>query len=247
MAWHKTTKTIVFGTVVLLALAAATLIIVFRHKIADQLTLAGGRRTIASHQATPVDMTPNYTTPADYFDQITSFPAWSTVPIGFQVFDNVPLQIDGMICLWGAGNANKLKIVFPEEILGIAVNQKFETLYVYHGAFFTSPNRTPVCEVVFRYADGSSVTNQLLYGSDILDWNVNSGKRHVRPTSPNSRLAWLGGTFKPGTKRPVCFCLTAIKNPQPALEVASIDLFSCKSQTAACIMAMTAGRSGLMK
>jgi hypothetical protein len=38
-----------------------------------------------------------------------------------------------------------------------------------------------------------------------------------------------------------------MKNPQPILEVASIDLFSCKSQTAACIMAMTAGKSGLMK
>jgi len=247
MAWTKRTKTIVFASVVLLALAAATLI-AFRHKISDQLTIARGKHVIASHEAALVDMTPNYTTPASYFPKITSFPAWKTVPTGFQVFDNVPLQIDGMICLWGAGNANQLKIIFPEQILGIAVNQKFEILYVYHGAFFTSPEKTPVCEVVFRYTDGSSATNQLLYGSDILDWVAkNRGKTTIGPTGPNSKLAWVGGTFTPGAKKPLRLCLTAIENPQPALEVAFVDLYSCKSQTAPCIMAMTTGRAGLIK
>jgi hypothetical protein len=247
MAWTKTTRTIVLGTVVLALLAATTVAIVFRHQIGEQITLAGGRHAIASHQVTPVDMTPNYTTPASYFPQITSFPAWSTVPTGFHVFNNVPLQIDGMLCLWGADNANKLKIIFPEQILGIAVNQKFETLYVYHGAFFSAPDNTPVYDLVFRYADGSSATNQLRYRSDILDWGANSGRGLVRPTGPNTKLAWVGGSFAPGKKQPVCFCLTAIKNPQPSLEVASIDLFSCKSQCAPCILAMTAGRPGLMK
>jgi hypothetical protein len=41
--------------------------------------------------------------------------------------------------------------------------------------------------------------------------------------------------------------VTAIKNPQPSLAVETIDLYSCKSRTAACIMAMTPGKSGLMK
>ena len=247
MAWTRITKTIVWGTVGLLVLAAATMVIVFRHDISNRLIIAKAERAIASHKVTPVDMTPNYTTPASYFDQITSYPAWGTVPIGFQVFDNVPLQIDGMICLWGGGNAKK-GLVFPEQLLGIAVNQKFQTLYVYHGAFFESPDKTPVYEVVFRYADGSSATNQLLYGADILDWvSKDRGKMTIGPTGSRSKLAWVGGTFKPGTKRPVRFCLTAIENPQPATEVASIDLFSCKSQTAACILAMTAGKSGLMK
>jgi hypothetical protein len=247
MTSTKTTKIVGLSVVAVLVLAAITLTIIFRHKIADRITLAGGRRAIARHEAAPVDMTSNYTTPASYFPKITRFPAWATVPTGFQVFDNVPLQIGGMICLWGDGNA-KMGIVFPEHILGIAVNQKFETLYVYHGAFFTSPENTPVCDVVFRYADGSSVTNELLYGTDILDWNAkNRGKTAIGPTGPHSKLAWVGGTSKPGTRQPLRFCLTAIENPQPTVEVTSIDLFSCKSRAAACIMAMTPGKSGLMK
>jgi hypothetical protein len=245
MPWTKTKWAVVSGTIALLVLAVVT-IYFSRHKIAADLVVYRGERAIAKNVVTPVDLTASYTTPASYFPKITSFPAWGTVPTGFQVFDNVPLQIDGMMCLWGEANAKQLKIIFPEQILGIQVNQKFETLYVYHGAFFTSPDKTPIYEVVFRYADDSSVTNQVLYGADILDWGANTGRRMVRPSSPNSKLAWVGGTFTRGAKQPVCFCLTAINNPQPSVEVTSIDLYSCKNYSAGCILAMTAGRSGQM-
>jgi hypothetical protein len=239
MAWTKAKTTGVLAVVIFVMLAFCGLI-VFRHKISDHFKLAAGERKIKNHVAVPVDMTVNYTTPASYFPKITSFPAWKSVPVGFQVFDNVPLQIDGMICLWGSGNA-KMGIVFPEQISGIVVNQKFETLYVYHGSFFKSPPGTPVCGLIFHYEDGSSATNELLYGNDILDWIESPTGKMNGPTGPNSKLAWVGGTFKPGTKRPLRFCLTAIQNPQPSLAVESIDLYSCKSATAACIMAMTPG------
>jgi RNA polymerase sigma factor (sigma-70 family) len=256
MAWTKTKTAIVVGAGLLLASGTTTLI-VFRHDIADNLTRAGGRRAIANHLAAPLDLTAHYTTPASYFDKITQYHVWKTVPRGFQVFDHVPLQIDGMFCLWGGRNAAG-GLVFPEKVLGIEVNQKFESLYVYHGAFFPSRDNTPVCEVVFHYEDGSTATNQLLYGSDIVEWAARPGKKantptgpHAKtandPTGPNSKAAWVGGTDVPGKNRPVRFCLTAIANPQPSIKVTSMDWFSCKSQTSACIMAMTTGRSGLMQ
>ena len=246
MQMTKTKWAVVSGITALLVLAAV-MVFLSRHKIAAHLVVYRAERAIAKEIVTPVDLTANYGTPASYFPKITSFPAWGTVPTGFQVFDNVPLQIDGMICLWGEANAKQLKIIFPEQILGIPVNQKFETLYVYHGAFFTSPDKTPIYEVVFRYADNTSVTNQVLYGDDILDWGANTGRRVVRPSSHNSKLAWVGGSFSPRAKQPVCFCLTAINNPQPSVEVTSIDLYSCKNYSAGCILAMTTGRSGQMK
>ena len=200
------------------------------------------------NSATPVDLTAYYTTPASRFDQINGFPGWNSVPRGSQMFDRVPLQIGGMICLWGGGNAQKLNIIFPEQVPGIPLNRKFETLYVYHGAFFKSPDGTPVCEVVFRYDDGSSVTNYLRYGDDILDWIAKRNAEGViGPTGPNSKLAWVNGSFTPGQIQPLRLCLTALENPKPYLPVTTIDLYSCKSWTAPCIMAMTTGRSGLMK
>src|SRR5258708_2217734 len=237
MPWTKTKKAMVWGIAGLLAVIAAMLFSQ-RHEIADRLMFARGERAVANHIATPIDLTASYATQNQGWD----------IPWGFQVFDNVPLQIDGSLYLWGAGNS-KSGVDFAEEVLGIAVNQKFETLYVYHATFFSAPKNKPVYELVFRYEDGSSVTNQLLYGSDVLDFNSGSkGDKPVAgPTGPNSKLAWVGGSFTQDGKQPLRFCLTAIKNPLPSIEVTTIDLYSCKTRAAAVILAMTAGQSGLMK
>ncbi len=210
-------------------------------------TRASWNELTASHLATPLDLTTNYTTPVSYFNKITRFPAWRTVPRGHHVFHGVLVDIEGMICLWGESNAVKLHIVFPEERRGIAVNQTFETLYVYHGSFFKSPAGTPVCAVVLRYADGTSLTNRMLYGEDVINWVANTNPPTIGPTGSRSTLAWVGGTMTPHKNRPVRLCLTAIENPQPLVKVEAIDLYSCKSATAPCIMAMTLGKSGLLK
>ena len=240
MAWTKA-KTAVVAVAAVIVVTGTTTIVV------KTAPVRSGKRTIAHHIATPVNLTAHYFAPASGFNTIAGEPGFKTVPRGFKVFDHVPLQIDGMICLWGQASMQNLGIDFPAEVLGIDVQQKFETLYVYHCGFFDSPGRLPVCEVVFRYKDGSSATNQLLFGSDIINWVANRGKTVIGPASPNSKLAWVGGSYSPGEKQPLRFCLTAIKNPQPALEITFIDLYSCKSRTVACIMAMTTGRSGLMQ
>jgi hypothetical protein len=239
MAWTNTKKAGVFGTVVLLAMV----VIVSRHKIANQIARAGGRRAIANHTAAPLDLTGSYMQSASDLHESSM---WEPVPIGFQVFNHVPLQIDGIMYLWGDGNA-KMGADFPEQVLGIAVNRKFETLYVYHCTFFGSPNNTPVYELVFRYEDDYSVTNTIRYGVDTLDFNSPGGKKIEGPTGTNSKVAWVGGSFTPDGKRPLRFILTAINNPKPFLEVKSIDLFSCKNKSAGVVLALTTGRSGLMK
>ena len=198
----------------------------------------------------PVDMTQTirkFGTPASYFDQITRFPARKAVPRGARVFDRVPIQIDGMICLWGEVNADRMKIVFPEQVTGIPVKLAFETLYVYHATFCTPSKGMPVYELVFRYKDGSSVTNEIQCGADVLDWYAERDRPPAGPTSPNSKIAWLGTAVWPDGEQPLRFCLTALDNPHPSQEVTAIDLYSCKNEPAACIMAMTTGRAGLLR
>jgi hypothetical protein len=192
----------------------------------------------------PLDLTAYYSTFASNFEN-----EWAVVPSGFQTFDHVPFQIDGSILLWGAGFPQYGGGTGAEEIVGIPVNRRFETLYVYHTAIFWSPNNAPVYELVFRYGDGESVTNTIRYGADILDWfaNADSGGRIIGPGSHNSRLAWHGEYSANGKITPLRFSLTALVNPKPSFEVASIDLYSCKTNSAGCIMAMTTGRSGLLK
>jgi hypothetical protein len=243
MAWSKTKKAIVLGTVVLLVLAATTLVLQW-HNIADRMMVAAGERAVANHIATPIDLTGQYAVPASAMEASSSF--WGDVPWEFQVFHSVPLQIGGIIYLWGAGNT-KAGNVFPEEVSGIPVNQKFEALYVYHCTFYGSQKDTPVYEMVFRYDDGESATNIIRYGTDTLDFNSPGGKKVIGPSGPNSKVAWIGSSFTPDGKHPLLFSLTAIKNPRPTTQVTSIDLYSSKNQSAGVIFAMTAGPAGLMK
>jgi hypothetical protein len=233
-------KPIVVGTVVLLALGAATWI-VLQLNIPHRRALADGRRAIANHKAEPLDLTAHYDTLASNFNR-----EWSVVPSGFQTFAHVPLQRDGSKCLWGGGYPKSGEGIGDEQLLGIPVNRRFETLYVYHTAIFWSPNNTPVYELVFRYEDDDPVTNQIRYGVDVLDWYANKGKTVIGPTGHNSRLAWHGEYSAEGKTIPLRFFLTALKNPKPFLEVTSIDLYSCKRNSAGCILAMTSGQSGLM-
>ena len=245
MALTKT-KIAVGATAAFLLAAAATILLMLKSSAGRDLAgreTPPGRATIP---AAPVDLTAIYTTPASYFDQITAFPAWKTVPRGEHVFDDVTFQIGGMLCLWGGGNA-AAGLVFPEERLGIPMNQKFDTLYVFHGAFYVSPPGTPVYEIVFRYADDSSATNQILYGEDVLDWYAPRGKAVPGPTGPNSQLAWHSDNPAGAAIQPVRFCLTAVKNPRPLVEVRSIDLYSSKSRSAACILAFSTTKSKAAK
>lgn len=133
--------------------------------------------------------------------------------------------------------------------VGIPVNRRFETLYVYHTAIFWSPNNAPVYQLVLRYADGESATNTIRYGADILDWFATPDKRGriPGPVGHNSKLAWHGVYSANGKITNLRFSLTALSNPNPASEVTSIDLYSCKTNSAGCILAMTTGKSGLMK
>jgi hypothetical protein len=239
-------KPIVAGVVILLTLGAATWFVVLFNN-PQRRALAEGRHAIANHLAEPLDLTAYYDTQASDFEN-----EWAVVPIGFQTFYHVPLQIDGHMFLWGAGfpqNPQQGEPIGPEEILGIPVNRKFETLYVYHTAIFWSPNKAPIYQLVFRYDDGESVTNEIRYGVDILDWyaNTNSKGTIIGPTGHNSKLAWHVEYSANGKLMRLRFSLTALTNPNPLSEVTSIDLYSCKTNSAGCIMAMTTGQYGLMK
>jgi hypothetical protein len=128
------------------------------------------------------------------------------------------------------------------------VNRQFETLYVYHCAHFKMPEGTPVCHVVFRYENGSSATNELCYGTDMLDWLVSGNEAPLRtPSGPNSMLAWIGGQYSEKEKNRLRFCLTTLANPHPDQTVSTIDLISCKTKVVPIILAMTTGPSGQVK
>lgn len=239
-------KRIVIVTLTVLFALGVTTAIIFRHAIGHRIALYEGKSAVAHHTVTPVDLSDaiaNYGMPASNFAQNSR---WQAIPTDFQVLDGVPFQIDGAMFLWGSRFA---KAGWAEQITGIRLNQKFQTLYVLHCAFHISPPKTPVYQIVFHYEDDAvpPVTNRMLYSYQILDWYTGRGRRVIGPHAPDSRTAWVGGAFSPDNKSPLILCLTSVSNPMPDFKVSSIDLDSCKGESAACIFGITTGRAGLMK
>jgi hypothetical protein len=196
--------------------------------------------------AEPIDLTGKYNVTISNLVS-TGFPGWKTMPAGHQVFRNVPFDIGGELHLWGLGRATNGFSPYPEIISGIAVNRKFETLYIYHCAHFKTPAGTPVCKVVLHYENGAAATNALCYGEDMIDWLVGGNEQPMKaPRAGRSKIAFVGGQFSDTEKNRVRFCLTAVPNPHPDWNVTTVDAVSCKTRVAPILMAMTTGPAGLM-
>jgi hypothetical protein len=190
----------------------------------------------------PLDLSKHYRMRAENFKNVNRF-AWKIVPHGTQTFANIPLELGGAMFLWGERNA-KNGLVYPEQIEGVAVNRAFETLYIYHSAFFTGKPGDVVYDVVFQYEDGTSAKDSIACGVDVLEWYVSNDQSPKEPSGPRSTRAWSGAD---ADGQVVHYCLTAVENPHPKSTVKSLDFVSAKSQTAGCIMGLTVGKSGLLK
>ena len=204
------------------------------------------RAAIAAKDAVPLDLSKVLRMKAANFEKTTRHP-WPAVPRGSQTLAGVPVDIQGATMLWGQRNADA-GLVFPEEITGIACQQKFETLYLLHATFYEGPAGQPSFDVVLNYQGGEKQTDTILCGEDSRDWYIhNPDEKELGPSGKRSTLAWTG-TGKAGEReQAIRFCLTAIENKHPERTVATVDLVSSKKQTAGCILAITVGKAGLLK
>lgn len=194
----------------------------------------------------PLDMTAQYRTPAANFDQIKTYP-WRDAPRGSQTFGNVPLEIGGMICLWGGRNAQG-GLVFPSYVEGIPVQRKFETIYLYHATFNNAEDGTPVSNLVFNFDDESHSAFEICCGVHLKDWLVNVNNS-TELSDPKSKLVVRrkSSMSTDDAPRELRFYITEIANPQPSSVVTTIDIVSAKEKSSYCILAITTGPAGLLK
>ena len=194
--------------------------------------------------ALPLDLTKFYQTPASRFGQSKTHP-WGIVPRGPKTFGNVPLAIDGRLCLWGEANA-KTGLVYPQKVDDIPVDRKFDTLYVYHATFHSSREGSPVYHLTLKYADDTASMTTICYGAHVRDWYKQAKEKVTDLSDSKSKMVWSAD--HPDNKAvTIRFFISPITNPRPAVEVKSIGLASAKGTSAACILAMTTGPDDLFK
>lgn len=208
---------------------------------------AAQARAAAAAKGEPValDLTKFLVMKPEQFEKIKSYP-WAVTPVGKHTFAGVPLEIQGATILWGQRNADRGQ-KYPETVIDIPVQQKFETLYILHCVFFEAANGEPSFDIVLNYEGGKTQIDTILNGEDSKDWWVNDSNEMLGPTGKRSTLAWKGTGKANGRDQDVRFCLTAIDNKHPERLVTTIDLVSSKKQAAGVILAITLGKAGLLK
>jgi hypothetical protein len=208
---------------------------------------AAQARAAAAAKGEPValDLTKFLVMKPEQFEKIKSYP-WAVTPVGKHTFAGVPLEIQGATILWGKRNADRGQM-YPETVIAIPVQQKFETLYILHCVFFEAAKGEPSFDIVLNYEGGETQTDTILNGEDSKDWWVNDPNEVLGPTGKRSTLAWKGTGKANGRDQDVRFCLTAIDNKHPERLVTTIDLVSSKKQAAGVILAITLGKAGLLK
>lgn len=208
---------------------------------------AAQARAAAAAEGEPValDLTKFLVMKPEQFEKIKSYP-WAVTPVGKHTFAGVPLEIQGATILWGKRNADRGQ-KYPETVIDIPVQQKFETLYILHCVFFEAAKGEPSFDIVLNYEGGKTQSDTILNGEDSKDWWVNDPNEVLGPSGKRSTLAWKGTGKASGRDQDVRFCLTAIDNKHPDRLVTTIDLVSSKKQAAGVILGITLGKAGLLK
>jgi len=233
------------AVLVLLAVVAAALLLNLKSPLPDSRMASGPPTSIAAPELPPhpLDL-------VSFYDHDASFDApgcWQAVPRGLQTLANIPFRIGGVIELWGEGPAG-IGRNYRESVEGIPATGKFQTLYILHATSFTTVEGTPIADVVFRYADGSSATNSIRYGTDSRDWWQPTAEHNPLPTNSASRVIWRGDhPSLPDWVKTLRLFGSGIPNPKPESEVKCLDLVSTKSRVTWIVLALTTGPSGVLK
>jgi hypothetical protein len=182
------------------------------------------------------------------------------LPTGIQTFADVEFDVRGLIQVAGT----ELQSVggnYPERVNGIRVGQKFKNLHVLHATGWQAENGAVIGSYILHYVDGSEKEFEIVYGAHVLDWWAITD---TAPSSDNSVVAWTGsnalareiirssgqgpnienlarllGMTAADDKDYIRLFKTTWENPNPDIEVESIDFVSRLTASAPFLVAMT--------
>jgi peroxiredoxin len=190
---------------------------------------------------TPVDLSAPGTAG---FSNSPSAQSWSALPRGAQTFGGVPFRIDGKLEVTGLDDAHNGEF-HPARVV-IPVGRKAALLHLLHGADHGDKDGVPLAKLVFHYANGEERAMRLAYGIHVRSWMKERHEAKSSLLDPDSRQAWTGGNedVERGNTMLRLF-QSAIANPLPDQEIASLELISLFSRATPFIAGLTLETSNL--
>jgi len=184
-------------------------------------------------QFTPLDLS---TCVTRTWSEFRPWNNWNGPAGGLDQLDGVPFQIDGVIQFrsvtpWSLDDALPTRQV-------ILVGRRVTRIHLLHCSEFSTRNGEPAAKLVLHGADGKDQDFIIRFGVHFSDW------RHfpqgTGSTDPNTRYAWLAPLrVERNTPFVTAIWHTALENPRPEVEVASIELRSLFSEVRYDVLAVT--------
>jgi hypothetical protein len=155
------------------------------------------------------------------------------IPPGVRKFDGVDFDVRGLIQLSG----NKIKAAggeFPERIADINVSLKCRKLYFLHAAAWASfvENGVQIGTFVIHYANASKREIPIVQGEDVGNWTATDNDESPR----RATVAWKGENTSGHSVR---VYKSVWDNPQPDLEIRTLDFISKMTEASPFLLAIT--------
>jgi hypothetical protein len=160
----------------------------------------------------------------------------ASLPTGVQKLRGTDFYVRGLIQLSSAGYP-RLVDRYPHEVRGIQIGQRFSKAHFLHAGAGGDSNGAIVGRYTFHYVNGSTQDVPLIYADDLRDWWLRPDKSKkvnravVAWTGTNAASAAKGASLR-------LFKLTWA-NPQPDMQVRSLDFVSGASKCAPFLVSIT--------
>ena len=164
-------------------------------------------------------------------DDLVFAPDLSTLADARQTLAGVDFDVRGFIEVSSAV-LKRSEPSYRESVEGIPIHQRGRRLHFLHAAVMPEADGTQIGSYVVHYADGQQQEILIVYGQDVVAWDLDPPRTNSPPV-----VAWKG-------RNRVCVCVQLFKttwdNPQPDVEIETLDFTSKMAQAAPFLVAITA-------
>lgn len=168
------------------------------------------------------------------------------LPAGVNIYGGIRFDVEGTIQLGGKNLKQMFHKDYPGEVDNIPIGRRCAKIYLLHAANWDYPGSFghAVAKLVLHYADGSTCDIDIISGKHVFDWWFPLFKTGIPPrffqTAPGTERAWTGSNpfierTWPGES--VVLFRSVFENPQPEVEVRSLDYVSTMTQGVSPFMA----------
>jgi hypothetical protein len=190
-----------------------------------------------------VDLSSYYTASLDDDWMVSAGSNLQPLPKGIQSFAGTTFDVRGLIQLSGITLLQAAGIdpatphpYYPDAVNGIAVHAAAQRIHFLHAACWAAADGEKVGDYVVHYAGGAVAAIPILYLRQLRDWWTKTGD----PMPTEATVAWAGQNeiaLKRGLQ--VILFDWAWTNPQPAVQIDTVDFVSAEATSSPFLVAIT--------